>query len=555
MAFGIHTVALVTQTVAFAFLLIAVLTVPVTKSLALSEYSNYRYGVFGYCKISTGNCSKAAASYKPSEIGSGSDWKMNDNARDKLAEILIVTPVAAGLCLISVITLALGHIRRCTTAGAYWGIVVISTVIAFLASALVCIVVFLLFWPHMKWPGWLLIGSGVLSLASIVFAFLAMKLSPDESSNDLTSMDPMEGHRMDLLDKSYDASTFTGTGFKGPATAKSLNSSEEKKSLNDFSNPYQSSGTFYNQSSSSFNHLNKYETTVGVVTGTAVAPASAATLETNPFAQRPTNAGNSGLRFDNRGYDPETRSTNSNPLQQQPRVPLNAGSSTSLVSEQPKALIPQIANPYDTYNDPDLDLAEDVDIVDTTKPTVSPDGQDIIADDESDFTSVSQRAVNPRYYQAPAPQQQPQQHPPFQQTAPQQGYSAQQVPVPVPQQGAFPHSASYYPTNSPVLQGPPAQQRPAYNPYNSGYSSGMSQQNYPMMAPQAAPAPPKPRNTISDSLLNNNPDFSVTGTRGKRKYGILAQAQAGRAPGAAPGGTNYGRRSSGSGYPAYGNQF
>lgn len=84
------------QFVSMAFLIICCVTAPVFKQIGLSKYNDITYGVFGYCNGN--NCSKASASYNPSQFQESNDnWKINNHARGVLGKILIVTPIAAGL--------------------------------------------------------------------------------------------------------------------------------------------------------------------------------------------------------------------------------------------------------------------------------------------------------------------------------------------------------------------------------------------------------------------------------------------------------------------------
>lgn len=186
-----HSAALIFQLASLAFLIIATISTPVLTTIYLAHDSSYKYGVFGYCPYdatSTSDCSKAAANYKPSSLtDSDSNWKMGDSARDKLALILIVAPISAGLTLISVIFNILSHlVKGFSVSKIYWTFLLVFTILSFLSSALICIVTFLLFYPNVDWPTWCLIPAAVLNMISIIMIGLAMKILPtlDEFDDD-----------------------------------------------------------------------------------------------------------------------------------------------------------------------------------------------------------------------------------------------------------------------------------------------------------------------------------------------------------------------------------
>lgn len=184
-----NSAAIPLEVVALAFLLIATITSPVVPSLSLAEDSKYKFGVFGYCKVgsSSSSCSKVSINYEPSSLDdTESDWTMSSSARDKLAKIMIVAPVAAGLTFFSIISNLVGVFSRSRVGSStfYWSVAAFLAFLAFAASALICIVSFLLYYPHVKWPCWILIPAAFFNLLALVFIALAAKFVPAANEDD-----------------------------------------------------------------------------------------------------------------------------------------------------------------------------------------------------------------------------------------------------------------------------------------------------------------------------------------------------------------------------------
>ncbi|SMN18969.1 similar to Saccharomyces cerevisiae YFR012W Putative protein of unknown function [Maudiozyma saulgeensis] len=197
---GIYfTIIGVFQFISMAFLIICCVTAPVFKQIGLSKYESITYGVFGYCSDSDG-CSKAKASYDPYSLTQDNDsWKLNSNARKTLGSILIIMPIAAGLNFFAFIAALTSSIMSffnySASSGNGSGISAISFVIniifqliAFLSAALMCIVTFLLFYPHITWCSWLLIPASVLPLLSLPLLFFAY-LSKGSNNNEYIDQD------------------------------------------------------------------------------------------------------------------------------------------------------------------------------------------------------------------------------------------------------------------------------------------------------------------------------------------------------------------------------
>lgn len=191
---SISTIILIFQFVTIACLVISFVTVPLFKFtsnkksstsnlLSLSEHRGIQYGVFGYCETAKKECRTPSANYKAYEIQQKykkheSDWKLGLNARKTLSELLIVVPVAAGLVFLNLIGSSLNIITKSRDINenerfifVQFIVSIIISFLAFAASAMSCIVVFLLFYPHINWPAWVLIPAAVLSLVCLPLSF------------------------------------------------------------------------------------------------------------------------------------------------------------------------------------------------------------------------------------------------------------------------------------------------------------------------------------------------------------------------------------------------
>lgn len=227
---------------ALAFLIIATISTPVVHSLPLADDGTYKYGVFGYCKGST--CSSASASYEPSKLDSNVKWTMGSSARDKLAKILIVAPVAAGLTLITMLVNVMG-IASISAGGSrvYWTIAIFLSMIAFLLSALICVISVLLFYPHLKWPCWLLIASAVFNLISLVLIGFAAKFVPVSLESDRSDEEEEEEDMLKQQNNDFGwsnpqpASPVDDDGFKV------VNGASEKDTFSNIPKPPTSTAT------------------------------------------------------------------------------------------------------------------------------------------------------------------------------------------------------------------------------------------------------------------------------------------------------------------------
>ena len=188
----ILSIVTVFQFVSMAFLIIGSITAPVFRQIGLSKYNDITYGVFGYCDNNNNNdCSKASASYNPSQFQTNNDnWTLNNHSRNALGKILIVTPIAAGLnffsflsSFISIIIVTLQSNNTFSAVLFFFNL--LFTLFGFLSAALICIVVFLLFYPNVTWCSWILIPAAALPLINLPIIFLGYFNNKNDNEDDL----------------------------------------------------------------------------------------------------------------------------------------------------------------------------------------------------------------------------------------------------------------------------------------------------------------------------------------------------------------------------------
>jgi hypothetical protein len=146
--------------IAFTLELLAILSVPVTKSITLCTYQNIQFGVFGYCDTSTNTCSDIGIGY--SDVTSVEGFSLPSNARHTLANLLIVHVVAAGLTLILLVLTLFAHFHSASHSSKYLLAILIFALPCFLLSLLAFLVDILLFVPHLDWGGWIVLAATVL---------------------------------------------------------------------------------------------------------------------------------------------------------------------------------------------------------------------------------------------------------------------------------------------------------------------------------------------------------------------------------------------------------
>ena len=160
---------IIPQLVPLAFLILASITSPTLTNIYLAkDTSDTKYGIFGYCSSDSG-CSAISLHTQLSSVLSSNI--LPSTTMDKLDPYLIITPIAAGLTFVSILFNVLGLLFHSSSgfhSKVYWAFAMVATILAFLTSTFVCIVTFLLFYPYVEWLAWCLIPSAAINLGAVI---------------------------------------------------------------------------------------------------------------------------------------------------------------------------------------------------------------------------------------------------------------------------------------------------------------------------------------------------------------------------------------------------
>lgn len=519
------TIAAVLIVVALAFLIIGVITVPVTQSLQLSQTADFKYGIFGFCEIG-GSCSTSLYPVNFSTAYDSASWFLAAATREKLAKAFIVSPIACGLLFIDLIITIVSIPVQISILKV---LSLVLGVIAFGALAVTAVFVVLVFHPHVAWGGWLLVAAAGLLLVALPCLLISISVREEPLEEEDANLNDFGSYGKVDNDTSFTSTTLmkqnpgSQTQFTGPATRVYANEPSSAIS-NEYA--YRGYGTDFDEKKNSSQNSLYYSAPNNAtdvtksdpsppapsqLTGSTSSLYGNAKLNTSeapgtPVSSKhqmaPTLVPDAAIPG-NADYAPENHSL---------PYPKSERSSVGLAPGRYGAFDyhPEVEGhkPFTELDDNDLGEQES----DRFVPNDS--------DDDSDFTSVSQRQPNvnyPRYNLGPPP--------------PQHQYN---VPANLHQQPIqSPLGSSFYGSES-----------AAYNQnYNQGYSQGYHpgyqqtamqqrapppppqlQQYYRQQGVQAYPSPnvqvqPRQNNTptISDNVLNNNPDFAIGGAS-KRKF-------------------------------------
>ena len=179
------------QFVAIAFLIIGSVTAPVFHQIGLSKFGGITYGTFGYC--TQGDCSSASSNYRPFSLTDDpSAWNIDSNSRKSLGEILICMPIAAGINFLGFLTTIVTMFIVTSKSGKYtlpiFMINLLFGVAGFCITALICVVVFLLFYPHVTWCAWLLVPAAAVALLALPLQFWSYLAGGKTVELDITEM-------------------------------------------------------------------------------------------------------------------------------------------------------------------------------------------------------------------------------------------------------------------------------------------------------------------------------------------------------------------------------
>lgn len=517
-------VAAILLLISLVFLILANVSSPVSTALKVASEGDYTFGIFGYCKSST--CPSGTYPVSFGNIDSSANWFLSSSTRNTLSKAFIVAPIAAGLVFLALVFTAVLIFFDTSL------VVIMSlvfTVLAFLAAAVSCVMVVLVFHPYVAWAGWILVAAAALTLIAIPMLILAIRVHPlnDEDGDDEDTESKSNFVAYNKIDSSNDMA-FAGPTIGGVRPQPGYNlqrdttNDDESSLLKDSS--YRGATRGYTVQAESADSLyNSQPRTANDITkaGIATYPNGSgsyyedASVNLNNGPSTPVSAKQKmapnfvpavAVKSDENG------STTGNTLP----YPQSERGSVALNSEKYGVFD---HHPNVEGHQPFTELGDEL-----------PENQpgDLENDDDSDFTSISQRQPNVAYNQTtptnalnpgvqaapnapgagyrpvayqPQPHQQQypnvsQYQPHYQQQYQQQGYQQQgyqqQYPQPSPQ------ALSFYSGDSPQNRGP-------------GYLSPYGGGGYAQARPQ------KP--SVADNVLNNNPDFSLGGKTKRKQFG------------------------------------
>ncbi|ODQ78757.1 hypothetical protein BABINDRAFT_162445 [Babjeviella inositovora NRRL Y-12698] len=142
--------------VAFVCQFLSVLSAPVTTSIALSNYANKLFGVFGVCL--NGVCSKASIGY-PTSLVEEEGFSLPSNARHSVSKLLVVHPISAGFNFLLLAGSVFLLSDRFAASPNFVLVLLVFSFPTFLLTLLSFLVDILVFIPHLDWPGWIIIVS------------------------------------------------------------------------------------------------------------------------------------------------------------------------------------------------------------------------------------------------------------------------------------------------------------------------------------------------------------------------------------------------------------
>ncbi|SCU98070.1 LAFA_0G15434g1_1 [Lachancea sp. 'fantastica'] len=538
---GVASALAIVQFAALAFLIICCVTAPVFKQIGIAKTSDVVFGTFGYCE--KGVCSSAAANYHPETIDTSETWKMSTSVRRKLGRILIIMPVAAGLTFFAMVGTIVSQIGSLSASGVCLVFNVLLNVIAFAASALMCIVTFLLFFPSITWCAWLLIPAAAINLLCVPLAFVAHSLgSADDAERDFDSTNSPNLTRLDQddapdrysLDDYKESAKFGNHDnalyrevYKGPQIVSSttINSgtTDSRSDRDAFIREGPNNNTGRNASHTQLASAEPVPDFSFEDTSNVAKPYSAIAASHNLQGMPQEDLASKPIRAPQMLRGPSTTSS----FYSQTDGELSRQGTLRTTDLRPtSALDLQSAKGVKTGHDELQNIIngaiheeEDEEFLkqQTIDPSERPslDDDDGIKDDDSDFTSVSQRGINPNYMSAISGNR-------FAQRPVQPAVQHSREPriTEDPSFAKMPnHKYQVVPSQAQRKFAPPPQgmvPQHHYQPYNPQQpvqpSGRIPNYGRPQRVPQVASGG-------SDAILNTSPDFIVPGVRGPQGAG------------------------------------
>ncbi|KAL6883813.1 pali domain-containing protein [Trichoderma longibrachiatum] len=155
--------------IAFALLLLSVLSAPIISAIPLGSFQNVQFGVFGFCQPS--GCSSVGIGYDIASIltdTKGSSFDLPSDVRHTLSSILILHPVAAFLTLVMLLMAVAAHFRAASHSSRYLLFFLVFNLVTLLVCAAAFVIDVLLFIPHMAWGTYIVLAATVLVFLSLL---------------------------------------------------------------------------------------------------------------------------------------------------------------------------------------------------------------------------------------------------------------------------------------------------------------------------------------------------------------------------------------------------
>lgn len=153
-------------TVSLVFQLLPVISVPITHNLALSNFLNSTYGVFGWCNtdvdLNGTVCTPARIGYTDLSVDmSGRTTFLPSMVKYSVTRLLVVHPLSLAFTAILWIMVLLIQFSSLGSSPRYLLIVALFSLPTFLFSLLCFLVDILIFISHLNWPGWLMLAATI----------------------------------------------------------------------------------------------------------------------------------------------------------------------------------------------------------------------------------------------------------------------------------------------------------------------------------------------------------------------------------------------------------
>ncbi|KAJ5710961.1 hypothetical protein N7488_005117 [Penicillium malachiteum] len=147
--------------ITFILLLVTCISTPIVKGIPLATYKDVDYGVFGYCDGD--KCTGIHVGYTSTSLaGDGDEFDLPSSTRKSLSAILIVHPIAAFLNLVCLCLAGVAHFHGPAHSPAFLLALLILLLPTLLVTLLAFLVDILLFVPHLKWAGWIVLVATII---------------------------------------------------------------------------------------------------------------------------------------------------------------------------------------------------------------------------------------------------------------------------------------------------------------------------------------------------------------------------------------------------------